>query len=138
MNSRFNKNRIMTLVALTDFGLAALGVSAATAYAQTESPVVHADNSKVNVRDRSEAEVTPGDQPSKGPDLKMTQDIRKAITDDKNLSTKAHNVKIITLGGQVTLKGPVASQTEKQTVVEIAKKIAGADRVTDKVGIAAK
>jgi hypothetical protein len=39
--------------------------------------------------------------------------IRAAIHKDKSLSTYAHNVKIITQGGKVTLKGPIHSEAEK-------------------------
>jgi hyperosmotically inducible protein len=35
---------------------------------------------------------------------------------DKDLSTYAHNVKVITSNGRVTLKGPVDSEEEKNKV----------------------
>ena len=44
------------------------------------------------------------------------QKIRKAVMDDKSLSTYAHNVKIIAQNGKVTLKGPVRSEDEKKMV----------------------
>ena len=40
---------------------------------------------------------------------RTTAQVRKAIIADKDLSTYAHNVKIITKDGTVTLKGPVKS-----------------------------
>ena len=36
---------------------------------------------------------------------------------DKSLSSYAHNVKIISQNGTVTLKGPVKSDGEKQSVI---------------------
>jgi len=49
-------------------------------------------------------------------DRTLAQQVRKAIIGDKDLSTYAHNVKVIAMNGQVTLKGPVKSDDEKQKV----------------------
>lgn len=97
-----------------------------------------ADNSGKNVRDRDDATLTPADQ-AKGSDadVKTTQAIRKAVVDDGSLSTNAHNVKIITLGGIVTLRGPVASQAEKTKIASIAAQHAGgATKVKDQIEVA--
>jgi hyperosmotically inducible periplasmic protein len=64
-------------------------------------------------------------------DLALTAQIRKALMDDKTLSMSAHNVKIITRNGMVTLRGAVASEAEKAAVAAKAREIAGADMVTD-------
>ena len=64
-----------------------------------------ADNTKVNERDRSPNEPTADQQKENRSDRDITQQIRQAIMKDKSLSTYAHNVKIITQNGQVTLKG---------------------------------
>jgi hyperosmotically inducible protein len=64
-----------------------------------------------------------------------TAKIRKAITADKTLSTYAHNVKIITLNGAVTLKGPVKSDEEKQKVASMAANIVSANKVTDELTV---
>ena len=53
-------------------------------------------------------------------DRTITQNIRKAIMADKSLSTYAHNVKIVTVNGAVTLTGPVQSEDEKKRVEELA------------------
>jgi hyperosmotically inducible periplasmic protein len=50
-------------------------------------------------------------------DRTLTQKIRKSVMADKSLSTYAHNVKIISQDGMVTLKGPVRSDDEKKTIV---------------------
>ena len=55
---------------------------------------------------------------------------------DKSLSTYAHNIKIISQNGTVTLKGPVKSDDEKKTVMAKAVAVAGsADKVTDEISI---
>lgn len=64
------------------------------------------------------------------------QKIRKSITSDKSLSTYAHNVKIISLDGKVTLKGPVRTEEEKATVVKLATDVAGPGNVTDELTVA--
>ena len=69
-------------------------------------------------------------------DRELTRKIRHAIVADKSLSTYAHNIKIITQGGKVTLKGPVRSDDEKTNVIAKATEIAGAGNVTDQVEIA--
>jgi len=55
---------------------------------------------------------------------------------DKSLSTYAHNVKIITQDGKVTLKGPVRTQEEKAAVEGKAVTIAGDGNVTSQIEIA--
>jgi osmotically-inducible protein OsmY len=55
--------------------------------------------------------------------------------DDKSLSTYAHNVKVITQNGQVTLKGPVQSEEEKRTIEAKAAEVAGQNKVTSELNI---
>ena len=47
---------------------------------------------------------------------------------DKALSTNAHNVKIITTNGVVTLRGPVKSPEEKDTIAAKASSGRGEER----------
>lgn len=63
------------------------------------------------------------------------QKIRKSVMDDKSLSTYAHNVKIISQDGKVTLKGPVRTEEEKHTIAQKANEIAGAGNVTDEMTV---
>jgi hyperosmotically inducible protein len=49
-------------------------------------------------------------------DREITKQIRQALVQDGSLSSYAHNVKIVTQGGMVTLKGPVRSDEEKKAV----------------------
>ena len=91
------------------------------------------DNTKTNDR----AGQTSADKQSNAQsDRELTQNVRRAIMQDKNLSTYAHNVKVISQDGQVTLKGPVRSEEEKQAIVAKAAEVAGKDKVVDELTIA--
>jgi hyperosmotically inducible protein len=103
---------------------------------QQASPA--ADNSKMNQRDQSTNEPTADQQKGNRTDQDITRQIRQSIVADKSLSTYAHNVKIITQDGQVTLKGPVRSEDEKQAVASKANAVAGENKVTDDLNIKPK
>ena len=79
-----------------------------------ETPPVAADNSALNVRDRDDATKTADDQSGTEADRTITQSIRQSIVKDDTMSTYGKNVKIITVDGMVTLRGPVNSETEKR------------------------
>jgi hyperosmotically inducible protein len=96
------------------------------------------DNTKVNERDRNKAEPTADQQKEKRPDRDITRDIRKSITQDKSLSSYAHNVKIISQDGMVTLKGPVRSEEEKTAIESKAADIVGKDKVTSQLEVKPK
>jgi len=102
------------------------------------APGTREDNTGKNVRDRDDAAVVPTDQANGSPqDVETTRAIRKAIVADANLSTDAHNVKIVTLDGVVTLRGPVKSEAEKTRVAALAAQTAGsADKVKNLVQVA--
>jgi len=93
------------------------------------------DNTKVNQRDRSKTEPTADQAKNKVNDREVMQKIRQSLMDDKTLSTYAHNVKVISQNGKVTLKGPVRSEEEKKTVEQKATDVAGAGNVTDEITI---
>jgi hyperosmotically inducible periplasmic protein len=79
------------------------------------------------------------DQQSQSPaDRELTRKIRQVVVEDKSLSTYAHNVKIITRNGVVTLKGPVRSEEEKKAVEAKAAEIAGATNVKDEMTVKPK
>lgn len=94
------------------------------------------DNTKVNTRDRAKGAATADQQKENTNDREITQKIRRALMDDETLSTYAHNVKVITQDGRVTLKGPVRTAAEKRTVEAKATEVAGAGRVTNQISIA--
>ena len=112
--------------------VASLAIGAGAAFAQAPK----ADNTKVNTRDRSKAEVTADQQKNNITDRKATQQIRQSLMRDKSLSTYAHNVKIVAVGGTVTLKGPVRSDAEKQTVEAKAVEVVGAGHVVNELSVA--
>lgn len=114
---------------------ALLGVGAALAQ---EPAGAAADNTTMNQRDKNANEPTADRQKDNRSDREITQQIRKALTNDKSLSTYAHNVKVITQDGQVTLKGPVRSDEEKRAVEAKATEIAGESKVTSELDIKTK
>jgi hyperosmotically inducible protein len=95
-----------------------------------------ADNTKVNTRDRAKGAVTADQQKDNASDRDLTQKIRRALVQDKSLSTYAHNVKVIAQSGTVTLKGPVRSTEEKQSVESKAVEVAGAGHVVNQLSVA--
>ena len=118
-----------TVRALVMIGV--LSSSALAVFAQTP-----ADNTKVNTRDRAKGAVTADQQKENASDRDLTQKIRRALMQDKSLSTYAHNVKVIAQGGRVTLKGPVRSADEKKSVESMAVEVAGAGHVTNQLSVA--
>jgi hyperosmotically inducible periplasmic protein len=107
-------------------------------WAQQDTQDAPADNTKVNQRDRNKSEPTADQQKNNPTDRQLVQQIRKALVNDKSLSTYAHNVKVIAQNGAVTLKGPVKSEEEKQAVEAKAGEIAGTDKVTSEIQVASK
>ncbi len=124
------QNGSMTL-ALSRYLVAMPLLFSGLAYAQTQP-----DNTKMNSGDQDKTAVTADQQKMNKTDRTLTQNIRKAVMADKTLSTYAHNVKIISQNGMVTLKGPVRSDDEKKAVVAKAAEIAGGtDKVTDQLSV---
>jgi len=101
--------------------------------AQDQAPA--SDNTKTNKRDRSKAAPTADQAKNTTSDRDIMQKIRKAVIDEKSLSTYAHNVKIISQHGKVTLKGPVRSDEEKTTIEKLATDVAGAGNVTNEITV---
>jgi hyperosmotically inducible protein len=90
----------------------------------------------VNKRDRSPAEATADRQKMNPADRALTAKIRKSVMADKSLSSYAHNVKIISQNGTVTLKGPVHSDEEVKTIVSKATDEAGSsDKVVNQLTV---
>ena len=96
------------------------------------------DNTKVNERDKDKSEPTADQQKNNRSDRDITQQIRQSVMNDKSLSTYAHNVKIISQNGMVTLKGPVRSDDEKRVVEAKAAAIVGQDKVTSQLEVKPK
>ena len=96
------------------------------------------DNSKVNERDRSAEEMTADQQKSNVSDTEITARIRKEIMNKKDISIYAQNIKIITINGKVTLKGPVRSMAEQNSILKYARSVAGASNVINEIAITPK
>jgi hyperosmotically inducible periplasmic protein len=95
------------------------------------------DNTDVNERDRGGGTLTPMDQSNSEVDLKITQELRQQIVADDSLSFDAKNVKIITSGAVITLRGPVKSEAERTSIEARARKVAGVASVNNELEVAA-
>jgi len=91
------------------------------------------DNTKQN---KDQTNPTADQQKMNPADRAITQKIRKAIHEDTTLSTYAHNVKIITQDGKVTLRGPVRTEDEKSNIEAKAVAVAGQGNVTNQLEVA--
>ncbi|MEO7142959.1 MAG: BON domain-containing protein [Bryobacteraceae bacterium] len=103
-----------------------------------DSPTTKADNTATNKGDADAGHTTADQQKMNKTDRNLTKRIRRSIMEDKSLSTYAHNVKIVSQNGAVTLKGPVRSEEEKTAIVAKAQQVAGSGNVTDNLSIAPK
>ena len=93
------------------------------------------DNTKTNQGDANKGATTADQQKMNTADRSITKESRSSIKKDKSLSTYAHNIKIITQDGKVTLKGPVRSEDDKAAIESKAVAIAGANNVTDQLDV---
>ena len=93
------------------------------------------DNTRRNVRDRNDSTLTPLNQGNSKADVATTAKIRKEIIAAKNMSVNARNVKIITIDGRVTLRGPVNTAEEKRLIGEIADRIATSGNVDNQLEV---
>ena len=124
----------MKRIVLTLVGSSALLGLCAVTMAQDSAPVAP-NNSAVNVRDRAPDAVTAGEQSNAKGDVALTRKIRRAVVKDHSLSMLAHNVKIVSANGNVTLRGPVNSEAEKVAIARKAKAIAGARNVDNQLEV---
>jgi osmotically-inducible protein OsmY len=115
----------------THAGLATVGLWLSLAIA-VPIAAQQSDNTKVKAPNQLSADTQKNDKH----DLAITRDIRRAIVADKSLSTYAHNVKVITQNGEVTLKGPVRSDDERKTIEAKAVEVAGQGRVANELTVA--
>ncbi len=106
-------------------GLLAAGVAGATDITTTpdarstirDTTGYPADNSAKNMRDRDGNTLTPEDQSGTKDDRLITKNIRETLVKDDYFSLNAKNIKVITINGVVTLRGPVSSIDEKSNIV---------------------
>jgi len=131
MNSASKICKCLSLLGATLFLSASL-VAGAVQQDQQPAP----DNSKTNQSDGSKGAVTAQQQAVNPADRNISKQIRSAIYKDKSLSTYAHNIKVITQDGKVTLKGPVRTEDEKAGIAAKAAAVVGADNVTNQLEVA--
>lgn len=93
------------------------------------------DNTKTNQRDKDKTSPTADQQKMNPGDREITKKIRMAIHDDKSLSIYAHNIKIISQDGKVTLRGPVRSEDEKTSIGAKAIAVAGEGNVDNQIDV---
>ena len=120
------KRRLLALACLSALCLAALA---------EDNEKAKPDNTATNERDRSGETKTSGDQSNSSADLKTTQAIRRALMKDRELSTTAKNIKVITANGHVTLRGPVKTAHEKAKIDQLAKSAAGGAQIENQLDV---
>jgi hyperosmotically inducible protein len=116
------------LIAVTGAVLC-FAIAGVTAIAQDQN--TKPDNSAQNRNQNQTAQ----NQSSAASDRELTAKIRKAIIADKDLSTYAHNIKIITQNGTVTLKGPVKSDEEKREIERDAAGVVSRESIVDQLTV---
>jgi hyperosmotically inducible protein len=130
MNMELLKLRQLLLV----LGSLALSASLMAAPGPQQPVTVQppADNTATN---KNQTPPTADQQKMNSSDRAITQKIRKAVHEDNSLSTYAHNIKIITQDGKVTLRGPVRSDEEKNSLEAKAVSVVGQDNVTNQLEV---
>lgn len=104
----------------------------ATPRPRFQDPQTPPDNTKQNKQTNPSA----NQQKMNAADRELTQKIRRAIHEDTSLSTYAHNIKIISQDGKVTLREPVRSEEEKTNIEGKAVAVAGQGNVTNQPEVA--
>lgn len=94
-----------------------------------------ADNTGRNTVDRDGHTLTPADQSNAPADVDLAQRIRSALTEDDSLSMDAKNIKVITTAGQVTLRGPVDSREEHDTILRHVKQAGATGTLNDQLEV---
>jgi hyperosmotically inducible periplasmic protein len=104
-----------------------LHINLAAAQAASSQP----DNSAQNKNQAATAD----NQSNAKADRELAAQARKAIIADKDLSTYAHNVKVIVVNGTITLKGPVKSDNERQKVAADVASVSSPDKVANQLTV---
>jgi len=113
-------------IGLASLAAAVLTVASGVALAQQA-----ADNTRNNQSYSNGDGTTADSQKQDTADIRLTQQIRKSVLADHDLSTYAHNVKIVAMHGNVTLSGVVRSEDEKRTIESKATEVAGSGHVVN-------
>ena len=132
--------KTQALTATIAAGLLIIAAQSAMSQSSTapSTATVPADNTKANKLDPSNTAATADAQKDNADDRTITQRIRKSLVTDKSLSTYAHNVKIVSVNGTVTLNGVVRSEEEKSAIEMKAVSVAGPGHVVNDLKVAPK
>lgn len=92
------------------------------------------DNTGRNERDRDDS-LTPLDQGNTPAEIVITASIRKDVIAEPSLSFTAKNIKVVTIGNRVTLRGPVTNEAEKSLIEAVAMRTTGVGRVDNQLEV---
>jgi osmotically-inducible protein OsmY len=92
------------------------------------------ENARSNFTE-NRSEPTPLDQSESMADIRIVEQIRREIARAPGLSLTARNIKVVTVSGEVTLKGPVLTSGERERILLIARQTAGVGRVKDELEV---
>jgi osmotically-inducible protein OsmY len=104
-------------------GTTTYGTASDTALETTGAPRVKATSKTTTTETESPSAIDQSSGTTQ--DVEVTRMIREGLNGNNSLSTAAKNVEIITLNNAITLRGKVASQTEKQQVASVAQSAGG-------------
>lgn len=103
---------------------------------QASEKKIEADNTGVNKRDRADHKLTADSQAKASrEDEEITRRVREELTRNDDLSSYGQNVKIITMNGVVTLRGPVKTQQERDWIVGAAQKVSGVRTIQNELEV---
>ncbi len=128
--------KILILCLSVLFSLTAF--AAADKAATKNESAIAPDNSGINKRDDSVVELTAEDQSNSPEAIEITRKIRADLNKNDSLSTYAKNVKIITTGKLVVLKGPVRSTDEVVIIRKAALAAAPKYKIQNELEVAKK
>ena len=130
-------NRILSIAAVAFTALVSnIAQAEGGSYSAPSSSAQTApDNTGRNEPDRQAGKLEATDQSNNPRDVELTAKIRRALTDDDSLSVNAQNIKIITVNGKVTLRGPVQSEEERKRIEAVARRAAGNATVTNELQV---
>lgn len=124
---KLETSKIATLIIATSLS--------SVAWAANSAANVEADNSKRNAAIQEKGTLTSQDQGNSEADVELTRKIRQAVVARDSFSTNAKNVKIITINGVVTLKGPVKTSAERNEIARMAANLAGETKVVNQISV---
>jgi len=130
--------RILHLSAILLVSLTLVNCDTQTGRVDKKPATADADNTARNERDRNAATQVPTDQAENEADREISANVRKAVVGDDSLSMNAQNIKIVTSSGNVTLRGPVKTDREKEAIEAKAKQVTGVHSVTNLLEVEAK